>query len=425
MTDTLKELFQDALADEPTRPVVPDEDVARGRARRTRLRRQRVSAGFAVVAVAWLGALIAPTLVPDDGAPMASDSVDPDDQVWPYDDGSRDAGRTSNDEPAELSGGSPQSSSGGTEEMAEAGNGGVADELSSAVEGAMPGDVQVLQEDPPIWRGPIVSFTVRRAGAEFGISVRLQDARPDLPEFQPCTTPAEIPDGVARWESCAQGYDEKGRWRIVGHAGSALGVAIAEGGSASAMVTWNPATRAAADGTMTERDLARTLTSSEANRLAEAAWAVGARYDAADLTWGFDMDAVRRGWPDIESVFETATGLGPLTRVELEDDDPSMIRARYVNADDIEVSLTIWQDDRFYDNLCTRERPQACGSRDTGVYDDPRLDNQVLDSRLGDEGLGHFLVSASASEVLGPASEVLLRVIPRRASVTPASSNGD
>ncbi|SDT25838.1 hypothetical protein [Jiangella sp. DSM 45060] len=411
--DALKELFADALLDEPDRMVSPDEDIARGRAHRARRRRGRLTAGVVGVLAAGSLGLVGPSLLPDDGAPAAG-GVAPEDQVWPYD----GAARSSAQEPGRLSGGPQQA-------YAETGDARAATELSSAVRGAMPADVHVLHEEYDPTLQPVVQLQARRDGVVFHLSVRLQDARPDLPEFEPCTTPAEIPDGVARWDSCAQGYDDRGRWRVVGHAGPSLGVAIAEGGSASAMVSWLPAPVEAADGTQTEGSLAGTLTPDEANGIAEAAWEVGARSGAAELTSGFDLAATRRAWPDLELALQAATGLGPLTRVEFEDDDPSTIRARYVTADDIEVALTVWQDDRFYDNLCTGPGARTCESWVAGTPDDYRLEQQILDWSLADAGLGHVLITASEAGVIGRAGDTLRQIIPRRVSVTPASLSGD
>ncbi|SEE64859.1 hypothetical protein [Jiangella alba] len=408
--DALRELFADALLDEPDRMVSPDDDIARGRARRARRRRGRITAGVVGVLAAGSLGLIGPSLMPDDGAPAAAGGTAPEDQVWPYDGAARSSAR----EPGGLTGGTQE---------AEAQTSGVTSaDLPSAVVDALPADLQVLHQEYYPTLQPVMQLQVQRDDVAFHIIVRLQDARPDLPEFEPCTTPVEIPDGVARWDSCAQGYDDQGRWRVLGYAGPTLGVAIAEGGSASAMVSWMRDPIEAADGRRTEGDLAETLTSDEANGIVEAVWEVGARADAADLTSGFDLAATLRAWPDIELALEAVTGLGPLTRVEFEGNDPSQIRARYVNADRIEVALTIWQDDRFYDNLCTGPKPRTCESWNTGPPDDPRLEQPILDWALADEGLGHVLITTSAVVGVVRVGDTLRQIIPRRVSVTPASN---
>ncbi|WP_026877039.1 hypothetical protein [Jiangella gansuensis] len=442
MTDAkLKELFEQALAGEPRGQIPVDDDIARGRALRSRRRRTRIGGGVAVLAVVGAGVVVAPVLVPDgDGAPAASD---PSNQVWPYD---TPASVPARDDAFELHGLGPQSGAGLSEStrshastiFAEVSPEGVVSmpgsqlDLWTAVSSALPADLAlasgpVVREQPG--SGPGLLFSAVRGGTTFTVDIRLQEARPDLPEFQPCREPAEVPDGVATWAPCEQGYDDDSRWRIVGQAGDDTGVAVAEGGSVAAMVEWSSTIHDVGTATDTVGDFAETLTFEEANAVVEAAWSAGSEYDVGELVTGWDMELARDTWPQIEEAFETGLGLGELTRTSFDDGDPSTIVARYRTADDVEVDLVVWQDDRFYENLCTADASGACESWfGSETYFQELDDADVALAAGGFAGLGSYFVRIGAGAPVDTDRDVgaaLKNAIPRRGVTATPASNTD
>lgn len=436
MTDAkLKELFEQALAGEPRGQASVDDDIARGRALRARRRRNRIGGCVAVLAVVGAGVVVAPALVPDgEGAPAAADARD---QVWPYD---TPASMPARDDALELHSLGPQSGSVRSQAstiFADVSPEGVVSipgsqlDLWTAVSSALPADLAlasgpVVRQEPG--SGPGVLFSAVRGGTTFSVDIRLQEARPDLPEFQPCREPAEIPDGVATWSPCEQGYDDEDRWRIVGQAGDDTGVAVAEGGSVAAMVEWSSTIHDVGTATDTVGDFAETFTFEEANAVVEAAWSAGSEYDLAELVTGWDMEMARDTWPQIEAAFETGLGLGELTRTSFDDRDPSTIFARFRTADDVEVDLAVWQDDRYYENLCTADASGACTSWSGSRSYFEQLDE--TDSALtggGFAGLGSYFLRIGAGASVDTDRDVaatLRNAIPQRGvTATPASGS--
>ncbi|PZF85939.1 hypothetical protein [Jiangella anatolica] len=338
----LKDLFRDVLTDEPPITASIQEDLARGRARRTRRRQRRLTVTGAALAAAGTTALLVPALVDDDPVPAASD------EVWPY---STSASSDVASVVPQFGGPMPSSADAGPESDA------TADPLErvvwAAVRSALPADLSPTEPGfavQGLGEGYGLSFTAVRGEAVFTVDVVVQAAPPELGVFRPCTEPAQTPDAVDLWSACSQGWDDEDRWRVVGHAGDVTGVAVAEGGSAAVTVVWSTLIDHRPSD---QKDLAGTFSPEEANAIAEAAWRAGSRYDADELVVGtgpgWDVDAVRRDFQGIEAILEAAAG--PVEELSA-DTSRDHVAATYATQAG-NVTVTMWaSSERYYAGLC-------------------------------------------------------------------------
>ncbi|TDC48541.1 hypothetical protein E1212_20765 [Jiangella ureilytica] len=440
MTDTLKELFEDALAGEPTRPVSPDEDIARGRAQRARQRRQRWSTGVAVVAVAWLGALIAPSLLgPGGGDVTAGDGA----AAAPYDElppivplqGVR-AQVASGDHPASSDAGSQSGGSFEGESGAESGG----DEAAGLEPAAMLGAIRrALPAGLALETGRTSNTYARRhhlvlAGERDGQPVTLrvwwQIGTPDpRDEFRPCSEPVAAFSRTAVWDACSAGMDEQNRWRIIGTPDPQHRVLVVDGFVAAITVAWE---------SHAGNEPAAVLSDHEADRIAEAAWDVAVESTVSltnrpggnvqELRSDFELGAVIASWPNVEAALTRV--LGPLTPVRLNQPDPDalanwmvrppvpkVVTATYQTAGGGTVDLAVWQAGPIFGALCTVLT--ACdvwpGSRE---YFEPLL-MAPADAKggtaLGDQGQAYLVldgVPGDAAALHRAALEAVFSVLP-------------
>lgn len=327
----LRDLFEEVLVDEPAEDAAAYEDLARGRAARVRRRRRRVAGTVAVTAAAAAVALAVPvsplSLIDVRGpavSPATGDSADLPPEVA--------------DDPIKLA-------------------------LWKAVDKALPADIHV--EEPVGATDGGVYVALVRDGLSFGLTVWLQEARPDLEEFRPCSTPTPVEFYVQ--SSCEEGYDGDGRWRVMAEAlDGRYGVAILEGGPASVTLRWDrvgyppPDCEGDVCQAVSEEDVEVTgnLTTVEAGAIAEGAWSVGARYSPADLATGIDLEATFDQWPDLVTTLESALEIGELTPAEPSgvvadiDGQIGSITGSYATADGETVDVLVWQKERLYDPFC-------------------------------------------------------------------------
>lgn len=356
MTD-IKTVFEHVLDGEPTVTVPLHEDLARGRALRSRRRRNRLVTGATALGVVWAGVLIVPALVGDQPGSMA-DSGEAADEVWPYETPAR---------PEPVTGPPPTSASLPlgetlTESAALATawvNSPVENQLWRAVRPVLPGDLALADEKLISRRGNTgqgLELVAVRGDTAFVLEIAVQQISPDTARFRPCTEPAEIPGGLARWEHCSQGYDGEGRWRVVGQAGGDTGVAVAAGGTAAVTVRWS--TDLAGHDPLDEvpeGSLSDTLTPEEANAIAEASWGVASRYTPAELAEGtattWDIEALAADWSRVEAALEVS--FGPLEDASVERPAPTVITASYTSAEAGRVVVAVWAEHRRrYESLC-------------------------------------------------------------------------
>ncbi|TDD64238.1 hypothetical protein E1262_28805 [Jiangella aurantiaca] len=437
MTDTLKDLFEQALAGEPARPVVPDEDIARGRARRARQRRQRWSAGVAVAAVAWLGALVAPALVgPDDDQVSAGDSASvPYDELPPFvPELSVRTSLTSGEQPASADPGRLESSHGESGVDGAAGVEPAA--MLTAVRDALPATMSLdtgRTSDAPAVRRQRLHFSGERDGVPFTLQVWWQPGAENAMHFRPCSEPVAAFSRTAVWDACSENMDEQNRWRVIGTPDARHRVLVVDGAPAAITVAWETAA-----GDEPGVDPAAVLSDDEADRIAEAAWGVavdsGLRLLGAqggnvqELRSDFDLGAVTASWGNVEAALTRV--LGPLTRVRLDQPDPDLlanwmvgppepkvVTASYRTARGGTVELAVWATGPIYGALCANLL--ACdvwpGSRD---YFEPLL-NAPADARggtaLGDQGQAYLVldgVDGDAAALHRAAMEAVFAVLP-------------
>lgn len=344
MTDTiLKEMFREALVGEPTDDVAVHEDIARGRSRRTRVLRLRAAAGGVLVAATVAAGLIMPSFSGSDldGEVRRPVSVDR---------GGAISAEVLND-PLRLA-------------------------MWEAVDAVLDEDVRLqagtsVDSDGP---GPGLLLQLELGRVGFELSVLLQNARPDLPDYRPCSEEEPALGGVVYTRGCQQGRDDEGRWRgtVPDDIG---GFQFLEGEPAAVTVQWRldylrhppGAPPVPTPGPLVVDQ--PWFGAAEADAVADAVWAVGAEYDPADLASGIDLQATAdTAWPAIEGVL--AGEFGPLTAVEPVDGDidasvdgvpvqTGEVSAVYRTADGAEVEVVVWQRDRPYEVQCL-ERYFVC-----------------------------------------------------------------
>jgi hypothetical protein len=351
----LRGLFEDALDGEPAHMRPIHDDVARGRALRARKMRQRAGGIGAGAAVLVAGALVVPasplSLI-DDGGPDAT-------------------------QPA-------TSTVAGTPVAPEVADDPLLRSLWEAVEAELPDDVTLVEDSYVYDAGPGATglyLSLERQERWFTLNVYLQNARPDLAEFRPCTDPHPMVDTWASAEECEEGYDAGDRWRVMSERHSPFQrLTVLEGDSAAAILILRETDLSIdEDGTILDAGGA-ILSAEETDALTSAASAVGERQDPADLANGIDLSGTLAAWPEMQATLEEKLDLGPLTPVPpaegsdhegvyddatgtLADIDPQWqsgtIAARYVTDDGVEIDVVLWQKDRIYDTFC-HDRMSSC-----------------------------------------------------------------
>ncbi|WP_157987831.1 hypothetical protein [Jiangella endophytica] len=335
-------MFRTTLTGEPLRPVVPDEDVARGRARQRRMRRQRVAGGVALLAVAGLGAAVLPAVFDDD----RDDSVAAD--------GAPDGG----DYPPAV------------------GDDPVKQVIWDAVESALPADVEVVGLDDPGLQGPpsvgaAIGVQLERgdSGTGFQFGVTVEKARTDLGEFRPCSEPGPLEGTSSQWRNCSEGSDD-GVWQAAGDLEFDSSVVMAQNDDAAVIVTWStrpfplPGSQATSSNGSEPGSLPTgpSLDRAESEAVRDAVLAATAELDSDDLTSGADLGDIVGVWPEVHSILEDAVGAA-LTAVDGPAGDPAIdlqdvehqvgtVSANYVTADGVEVEVWFWQRPRITDTMC-------------------------------------------------------------------------
>ncbi|SDU74806.1 hypothetical protein [Jiangella alkaliphila] len=329
----LKTLFEDALAGEPAQDVPVAERVARGRARRARALRRRAGGGV-LVAAAVAAALVLPS------SPISV--VDAEVAQAPTTGGSRADAVVSPevaDDPLKLA-------------------------MWEAVDDVLPSDVRLVEnsyvyDSGP---GPNLYLSLERGDVRFSLSVWMQNSRPDLPDFRPCTEPVLPLVPSSRWANCEQGSDDEGRWRAIGDDGLNTQLVL-DGGPAAVALRWGVHYEGdEVDDNGMPIETETPLTADEADRIADAVWSVGAQHTPAELVSGVDLRATADdAWPDIKAALEES--FGPLTVVTPVDGDVTetvegvqvqtgLVSAAYATADGTRVDVAVWQRDRLYQPMC-------------------------------------------------------------------------
>lgn len=419
--DALRELFADAFHDEPDRMASPDEDIARGRASRTRRRRTRLTTGVvAVFAAASLG-IVAPDAIDDLRAPSV-DTAAPDygelPPFVPEPFGVQFASSGGSDPAAETQSGGPQPDSpeSGLEDSRSSGP---RDRLGmvDAVLQSLPTEVELA--DPaaePLVRAHHLKISVERDGVPFDLQVWWQLSSDDAQSFRPCSEPAAAFTRTAVWHACTEGTDAQGRWRVIGTPDPGHRVLVVDEYPAAITLVWDAE---AEDGAAV--DMGAVLGDDEADRVAEAV-RDRARDFSATLSGGitnineyvshFDMARVAPRWPDIEAALTEV--LGPLDLVRLDEPDPALLAnlgvseptamtASYRTAAGGTVELAVWQTGPIYSGLCTVKTDCDVwpGSRD---YFRPLLDAQA-DAKggtaFGDLGQAYLVLDGIDGDAAG------------------------
>ncbi|WP_116951094.1 hypothetical protein [Jiangella endophytica] len=416
--DDLKHLFAQAVLDEPDRIVSPDDDIARGRALRTRRRRRRIVAGVvAVVAAGTLG-LVVPDAFVDLRAPGVEAAAPGYDELPPFDPepGMRflaQPRRTSGDGAAEVevevqeSAGVPESA---TPTMPSG--------MLAAVENALPDDVEFAGGEAPaqaVGRHRLV-YSVERDGTPFTLRVWWQTGAMQSRAFRPCTEPVAAFSRTAVWDDCTQSPDHYGTVRVLGSPDPQHRVLALDGSWVAITVVWEtpeaePATRPG-----------DVLSDGEAERIGDAVWGVAldsmARLtgsvggNLAELRSDFGMGYVAESWANVEAALTRA--LGPLTRVRIDRhepgplndpqakvESPQAVTASYRTSTGGTVNLAVWDTGVIYGALCTNLL--ACdvwpGSRE---YFKPLLmsPSDVLGgTALGNQGQAYLVLDGVSGDV--------------------------
>lgn len=422
--DTLRELFAEAFHDEPDRMASPDEDIARGRASRTRQRRTRLTTGVvAVVAAASLG-VVAPDAIDDLRAPSVDTAAPSYDELPAFEPAVIEAQAASLESTGELqSGGEP----GGRTFAAEPAD------MVAALRAALPADLTfpgAPSAQQSVGRHRVVFFA-ERDGVPFTLRVWWQPGSEMATEFRPCTEPAAAFTRTAVWDDCTQGNDERARWRVAGSPDAQHRVLVVDGAPASATVVWETTGDAAA----APSDL---FSDDEAYHLADVAWDVAVNSVAlfsgtgtsafTELNTDFEIGAVAASWASVEAALTSV--LGPLTRIRLDEPDvdrlanwmvnppePKVVTASYRTATGATVELAVWQAGPVYGTLCTNliVCEVWAGSRE---YFTPLLTSSadaMGGTALGDQGQAYLVLDGVSGDVVTlhrAAMEALFSVLP-------------
>ncbi|RIQ30197.1 hypothetical protein [Jiangella rhizosphaerae] len=404
---TLKDLFQRTLTGEPVRPVVAEEDVARGKARQQRMRRNRVAGGVALLAVAGVGAAVLPAVVGDDrGNVPAADAGDPDGGDYP-----------------------PQ-----------VGDDPVKQRMWDAIVAALPADVEVVEFDDPAFpvvpeAGPSIDVLLTRAdsGAAYSMGVSLEPTRTDLPEYRPCTEPGLLEGTMSQWQNCEEGRDDDGVYRAAGDlVDLSASVVLAENDDTSVTVRWStrpqplPGSDLPASG-QGAQPIDPALDRAAGAAIGDAVLEAAAGLDPAGLTSGVRLDDVVAAWPELRGVLEEAVGAeltpvgGDDPAVDVQDAEHQVgtISAEYTTDDGLEVELWFWQRPRASEPMCVEQimqcssitggqellgPPEAGGSGESGVAVGLRGDTWI---RVSTEDPGDERPGTVTGGVLQPLDEVL------------------
>ncbi|RIQ30195.1 hypothetical protein [Jiangella rhizosphaerae] len=427
--DDLRDLFAQALLDEPDRIVSADEDIARGRAVRSRRRRTRLAAGvLAVLAAGSLG-LVVPDAFDDLREPGVEAAAPRYDQLPPFvpEPGLRFQAQTTADSPADDASREESAALSSAEGTSPAG-------MLTAVERALPGDVEFADGAAGQFVGRHrVAFSVERDGKPFTLRVWWQTGAWQPWLFRPCTEAVAAFDRTAVWDDCTQvGGPETLQWRVLGSPDPQRRVLAIDDTIAAVTVLWEtaedePATR--------PRDV---LSDDEADRIAQATWDVaedsimrlnGTGVPASAEIWsGFGMGYVDESWANVEAALTRV--LGPVSRVRKEGFQPSelnraadpsqwpqAVTASYRTATGGTVDLAIWDAGAVYGALCTDLL--ACdvwpGSRD---YFRPLLmspADAMGGTALGDQGQAFLVLDGfdgDAAALHRAAMEAVFSVLP-------------
>ncbi|WP_026877041.1 hypothetical protein [Jiangella gansuensis] len=379
----LKELLESALAGEPARGVSADAVVARGRARRARRLRRRAGAGVLVITAAAAGLALpsSPVSVVDAEVAQAptTGGVRADAVLSP----------AVADDPVKL-------------------------EMWEAVDDALPSDVRLVEDsyvygDTP---GPGLYLSLERGDVRFSLSVWLQNSRPDLADYRPCTEPEPLMGESSLWSDCEQGADDDGRWRVVGSDDGRDTFLILDGEPAAVALRWGVNYDGAeVDDQGMPLETKTALTEAEADRVADAVWSVGARHTPAELVSGVDLEATSgAAWAQIEAALEEA--FGQLTVVEPVDGEvrasaggvdvqTGLVSATYETADGVRVDVAVAQKDRLYEPMCI-ERYGECSLFPGAVHafgtGDPAA-GQAASGTLGQRGTLVVRTDAASPEL--------------------------
>lgn len=389
----MRQLFEDALADEPSRDVPVHEDVARGRRRRRHVRRVRTSGFGAVAAVA-----VAIVLVPASPLTLVDREVTGGVPL----DGVRSG---SAEEPAEPEG--------RPDVHPDVQGDQVKSDMWTAISAALPPDVGIADDwfVPHMGPEPRIFVRLERGGVEFVVDALLQNGREDFDSYRPCSDP--MPGAAAGAVTpCDERRDQQGRWQVVtgsNEAGrSPDRTIVVEDTSASAAVRWETS--------------GVTLTGSEAAAVADALWRVGARHQGAALASGIDMDQLVATWPDRMAVVERALGLGELTRTNgaatpsveplpgstPTSADTGWFVTSYEAPGGAEVRLAVWQKGRSYEPVCVPALDVCSGPGGQRPHFAPRVGSPwtgaVSEARLGPRG--GLLISVDGGETIGDRADV-------------------
>jgi hypothetical protein len=394
--ERLRALFEDALADEPTNTGLVDDDVARGRALRSRRLRRRAG-GAGVGAAALIAAALvvpaSPLSLIDDARDGAPNSVRP---------------------ATTMVDGPPLAP--------EVADSPLLRDIWEAVSAELPDDVELVDDSYVYGSGygaAGIYLSLERQESWFTLTISLGNGRPDLEDFRPCN---DVPAASGFWgdaQICEEGRDDEGRWRLMSESDAPVQrVTVLEDESAAATV-WlsQPASDIGADGGVLDPG-DWNLSTEETDAIAAAAWAVGERHDPADLTNGISLSEALVAWPEMQATLEEKLDLGPLTPVAPGDDasvegiyDPETgaiadvddewqtgtIAARYATQEGIEIDVMVWQVARLYEPFC-HERVRGCHvsgmwSSDFGGQED--LDGLVgpgVSGALGDRAGIHIVI---------------------------------
>lgn len=329
MNDTdVREVFEQILGDEPGYDMPVDDDIARGRSLRARLRQRRTAVGAivttsAVVSIVAAGTIIVPAFTEkpgNDGSTVA------DDRQAAMADRPAEAPTTQDDE--------------------------LVNDMWQAVEQQLPADVRVADGDiVTAGEAPEFVVTLERDNVEFDLSVWLQNAQPKLGELQLC-------EGDSQYHFCQESTDELGRWRVVASGDEGDGLAVLEDGQASVTLRWEPYTVAA--------PTTDVLSDTEVDALTDAVLEVGGQHAKAELLSGVDLTATKQAWPDIVTELEDALDVEALeasSEVDVTIDDAASqtgtLSSELTTASGTDVTVTIRQAARPHelcdDDDCSRQ----------------------------------------------------------------------
>jgi hypothetical protein len=352
----LRDLFQEALENEPQQHPTIDEDVARGQRFRRRRRTQRGLGAGAITAVA-VGATV---LLP--ASPLAlhdseTDVVDV--ATGSTGDAEVTVDSTIADDPVRMA-------------------------MWRAVDSALPDDVGQELGDaamiPNIQTFPPdaleVGMRLSRSDGWFELSISLEPHRPQLERFRPCSSVDDNPilggdvDGQ-RWNpdyNCQEG-DDDGRWRVVAYetSGTSNGdgpeptdvIMVLENDHASVTVNWSQPAMMLGHEMCTAPCTADTLTEDEAIAVAAAVLDAAEGFSQTELDRGVDLAAATQQWPGISARFEASGDLGELRLVDgsveaqiSPDGTAGRIVATYEDDSGSQLHLVLLQRPRIYGLYC-------------------------------------------------------------------------